>query len=788
MKEPITEIQDIARRLAALDSSDDRLYDAVRRLDPGVARALKDANKEKALALRPVNLLRYEILRRVLNGEELDADATERIQAAIESRDASFFLEAGYPDEFAERLVRANIKNKAFQNWHVHFRVCYPFFYVDDDRRRVTELLETVVAEVKRELELDSHDHTCFSFDGPNNFGTTTCWIAIYPRERGSHTNAFQLFLKINQEYLEHGIYAGKNVQKKGSLKLSRGSRIEDAIDHLRKNRDRYLTLNREMIAIWKFAPGPSADHWEEFHQEGIISISFEKIVGDLRQYATSAELAARLGVEDPSNSNVVWNLESFRDAAVGDIVVANRGQRVVVGVGVIEGPYEYHADRDEYWHVRKTRWLVSTELKFDKPMFRLDTFSPTLKWQEIERRLLEEHPGLGEELEQIENRGSGPFGRVPTGSLLGLRTALSRAIRREWVRSIAGLLPVVDAALKAAGGPVDVEVSADETAAIASTSQQGLRRSCEAALSKVGGNHPVTPHVRTILQLTAGTSPTVYTREQAQNDSGLDKSTFEEHWAVLQDKRQVVLQGPPGTGKTYLAEIYGRLLVAGDMQRQEVVQFHPSYSYEDFVEGYRPTTDGGLEVREGIFKLICGKARESSNPAVLIIDEINRGDLSKIFGELLYLLEYRGKQIKLTHNPKLPFEIPENLYLIGTMNTADRSLALIDYALRRRFSFISLEPQYDLVGRLITSDTVDIDRLIGNYTQLNREISANSALGPDFQIGHSYLLRHHELTVAKLLQVWRFDIEPLLREYYFDAQEQLPILHELFFDGLAVA
>ena len=250
MKEPITEIQDIARRLAALDSSDDRLYDAVRRLDPGVARALKDANKEKALALRPVNLLRYEILRRVLNGEELDADATERIQAAIESRDASFFLEAGYPDEFAERLVRANIKNKAFQNWHVHFRVCYPFFYVDDDRRRVTELLETVVAEVKRELELDSHDHTCFSFDGPNNFGTTTCWIAIYPRERGSHTNAFQLFLKINQEYLEHGIYAGKNVQKKGSLKLSRGSRIEDAIDHLRKNRDRYLTLNREMIAI----------------------------------------------------------------------------------------------------------------------------------------------------------------------------------------------------------------------------------------------------------------------------------------------------------------------------------------------------------------------------------------------------------------------------------------------------------------------------------------------------------------------------------------------------------
>ena len=120
-------------------------------------------------------------------------------------------------------------------------------------------------------------------------------------------------------------------------------------------------------------------------------------------------------------------------------------------------------------------------------------------------------------------------------------------------------------------------------------------------------------------------------------------------------------------------------------MQRLEVVQFHPSYSYEDFVEGYRPTVDGGLTVRDGIFKLICEKARKSGEPTVLIIDEINRGDLSKIFGELLYLLEYRGKQIKLTHNPKSSFEIPENLYLIGTMNTADRSLALIDYALRRQ-------------------------------------------------------------------------------------------------------
>ena len=141
---------------------------------------------------------------------------------------------------------------------------------------------------------------------------------------------------------------------------------------------------------MWKFAPGRNASYWEDFHREGIISISFDGVVGDLRQYTDSMDLADRLGVEDPNSSNVVWNLESFRDACIGDIVVANRGRRTALGVGVIEGPYEYRADRNEYWHVRKTRWLISTELMFNKSMFRPDTFAPTLKWQEIKNRLLE--------------------------------------------------------------------------------------------------------------------------------------------------------------------------------------------------------------------------------------------------------------------------------------------------------------------------------------------------------------------------------------------------------------
>lgn len=782
---PITEIQTIGSRLATLQSSEDALYEAVRSLDHRVAHVLKDGNEKRAIGIRPVNLLRYEILRRVLSDEQVGPEVISEVQAAIVNRDASLFPSTSYPDGFARNLRQSSPKPTVFKSWKVGFRVCYPFFYTNDDRDRVRELLDEIANDAKRELQLESHRHTFFDFDGPNNFGDIGCWLAIFPYERGSHTNAFQLFLRIDPESIQSGLFPGKNVGSKKERKLSRAASLQDAIRNLREFRERYLKLNKRMVSTWKFAPGEGADHWDEFYEGGIMAIGFDEGLGDLRKYGSRTELGDALGLETPENSNDVWNMASFRDAAIGDIVVANRGRRTAVGIGVIEGEYEYHSDRGEFWHVRKTRWLVSTELSFEKVMFRVDTFSPTLKWREVKERLLQEHPELADDLEKIESGRAESDGQVPSGNLHGLRVALGRSIRHDWVKPIRGLAPAIEAALKATGGPINVE----ETAAGEHAIRRGLRSSCEAAAREVNPDHPVYPHIHTILKLTsAGNQHEMYTREQAYSDSGLDEDTFAAHWALLQEKRQVVLQGPPGTGKTYLANIYGRLLVAGDMYRLEVVQFHPSYSYEDFVEGYRPTAGGGLDVREGIFKLVCEKARESADPTVLIIDEINRGDLSKIFGELLYLLEYREKQIKLTHNPNVSFEIPRNLYLIGTMNTADRSLALIDYALRRRFSFISLEPQYDLVRRLVRAEEFDIDRLIGNFMELNREIAGNTTLGADFEIGHSYLLRHRNLTRVKLERVWRFDIGPLLREYYFDAQEQLPRLRELFFDGLAGA
>ena len=167
---------------------------------------------------------------------------------------------------------------------------------------------------------------------------------------------------------------------------------------------------------------------------------------------------------------------------------------------------------------------------------------------------------------------------------------------------------------------------------------------------------------------------------------------------AAIQRKRQAIFYGPPGTGKTFIARMLAQHLIGGGDGFWELVQFHPAYAYEDFIQGIRPrpTASGGLEypVVRGRFLEFCQKAAQCKGPCVLIIDEINRANLARVFGELMYLLEYRDENIRLAASDQ-GFRIPSNVYLIGTMNTADRSIALVDHALRRRFAFIKLEPQY---------------------------------------------------------------------------------------------
>jgi 5-methylcytosine-specific restriction protein B len=256
-----------------------------------------------------------------------------------------------------------------------------------------------------------------------------------------------------------------------------------------------------------------------------------------------------------------------------------------------------------------------------------------------------------------------------------------------------------------------------------------------------------------------------------------------------LRDKKNLILQGPPGTGKTWLAKRLGFALMGQkDESNVRAVQFHPNLSYEDFVRGWRPKGDGKLSIVDGVFmEAIKAASKAPSSMFVIVIEEINRGNPAQIFGEMLTLLE-AGKRtpseaLELCYpdedGKRRPVHIPENLYVIGTMNIADRSLALVDLALRRRFAFVDLEPRLGKTWR----DWVVLERAVDatlapeieqRIQVLNEHIASDARLGMHFRIGHSYVTPPYPLeageTRAWFRQVIETDIAPLLAEYWFDA------------------
>lgn len=256
----------------------------------------------------------------------------------------------------------------------------------------------------------------------------------------------------------------------------------------------------------------------------------------------------------------------------------------------------------------------------------------------------------------------------------------------------------------------------------------------------------------------------------------------------ILNYKKNIILQGSPGVGKTYTAKrLAWAILGEKDENRIVQVQFHQSYSYEDFVIGLRPTEDGGFKFEHGPFYNICKLAEKDPEhkPFFIIIDEINRGNMSKVLGEGFSLIEkdHRNEKIMLKYGGEL-FSVPDNLYIIGTMNTADRGLVMLDYALRRRFAFITVEPKFRSEGfrqLLNTTNNIKFNRIVREIVNLNIEICKDEMLGDGFQIGHSYFCIRERLTDNTLSNIIKFEIMPLLQEYWYDSPEKIRKWQEKF-------
>ena len=271
------------------------------------------------------------------------------------------------------------------------------------------------------------------------------------------------------------------------------------------------------------------------------------------------------------------------------------------------------------------------------------------------------------------------------------------------------------------------------------------------------------------------------YSSADFLSDVYMSEQDYETLVNVLKMKKNIILQGAPGVGKTFTAKRLAYSIIgAKNPDRVQMIQFHQSYSYEDFIEGYRPT-ENGFTIKKGSFYKFCKLAEDDDeNDYFFIIDEINRGNLSKIFGELFMLIEKdkRGIELQLLYSDE-NFSVPPNVYIIGMMNTADRSLAMLDYALRRRFSFFTMKPGFNTIGFQTYQDSLKSDafkKLISCIKQLNSKIAADISLGEGFCVGHSYFcgLTAKTATVRTLTSIIEYELIPLLKEYWFDEPKKI--------------
>ena len=271
------------------------------------------------------------------------------------------------------------------------------------------------------------------------------------------------------------------------------------------------------------------------------------------------------------------------------------------------------------------------------------------------------------------------------------------------------------------------------------------------------------------------------YSVEKFLEEVYMDRKRYDAIMGLLRAKKNIILQGAPGVGKTYAAKrLAYSMMGVKDASRVMLVQFHQSYSYEDFIEGYRPS-GAGFELVKGAFYSFCKKAAEDEeNDYFFIIDEINRGNLSKICGELFMLIESdkRGSELQLLYSREL-FYVPRNVHIIGMMNTADRSLAMLDYALRRRFAFVELRPAFDSDGFLEYCAGLDNPKfkdLVRVVKSLNLAISEDESLGEGFCIGHSYFcnMKPENCTDVALASIVDYELVPMLKEYWFDEPDNV--------------
>lgn len=590
----------------------------------------------------------------------------------------------------------------------------------------------------------------------------------------------------------------------------------------------RQTASNTEGVQTWIYSPGEGACKWDECVANQQMYLGWDEM-GDLEQYENREAMRTRMkelygeGKEYRNDSLATW--EFVHEMNIGDVVFAKKGRGCIIGRGVVTGEYEYNEERDKFIHCRSVDWNKTGEWNIQEALV-MKTLTNLTSYPDYVKKLnalvegnsttenghnywwLCANPkiwsiagwAVGEEQDYTLYNTAGNKRRIFQHFLdakTGDRVICYEANPTKQITGLAVISKESDGERicfkkeETLASPIDLSTvkSIPELAGM------------EFLVNPNGSFfHLTEKEYTTLLNLirdendeAAPTTPTeTYTRENFLKEVYMSGEDFDTLQRLARIKKNVILQGAPGVGKTFCARrLAWAMMGEKDESRVALIQFHQNYSYEDFVMGYKPS-GSSFELQKGLFYKFCTTAaNHPDREYFFIIDEINRGNLSKIFGELLMLIEkdYRGEKLTLAYKDE-KFAVPANLYLIGMMNTADRSLALIDYALRRRFSFFEMHPGFDSEGfkaYLAEKNNTHLNKLTERLKELNCQIAADDSLGRGFEIGHSYLCTTGTVNDEWLKSVVAYDIIPMLQEYWFDNRQEVKKwsnkLNEVFHD-----
>ena len=581
-------------------------------------------------------------------------------------------------------------------------------------------------------------------------------------------------------------------------------------------------TNNQKMY--WTFSPGEQASKWDFCVNEGVMCIGWDKL-GDYSQYSSIEETNQAIkrfyptGGSAKNDTLAVWQF--LNEMKLGDVVFAKKGRNTIIGRGIVESEYMFDDNLPNYKHIRRVKWTDVGEWKTEE-VHAMKTLTNVNRYKDYVDRLnalidgnkIPEHKDskgkqywwltgspkywspsndweVGGDIDYTLYNEKGNKRRVFKHFYEAKPGDLVIAYESSPVLQIVALGRVVS---ETDGEVLYIRKTEELLSPVPYTeilNNPNLKESepvmnrCQGSLFRLSEDE-----YEEIMRLIRRDNPepvedeeeeteenTIYSDEDFLNDVYMDMHQLQTLKSLLNRKKNLILQGAPGVGKTFAAiRLAYAIMGEKDEDRVKIIQFHQNYSYEDFVMGYKPNAEKGFSLVNGIFYDICQQAKLHHDvPYFLIIDEINRGNLSKIFGELLQLIEadYRDSPIQLAYN-KQRFSVPSNLYLIGMMNTADRSLAMIDYALRRRFSFYEMKPAFENSSfKEYVEEKHDprLNNLVKALMELNKVIADDDSLGNGFCIGHSYLCNLEGK--YDLESIVEYDIVPMLREYWFDNDER---------------